>query len=519
MTTWTQQIMARLALLSVTDKTNLVDFAQELVNKFDFEIISSGGTAKTLQEAGIPVIKVSDYTGSPEILCGRVKTLHPRIHGGILARRDLPQDVNDMEANDIRPLDLVVVNLYAFEKTVANPGVEVAEAIEQIDIGGPAMLRAAAKNFAHLTVIPDPRYYSEYLQQLQENAGETGLSFRQKMAGITFALTHAYDGEIAKYFASLANDGASYYVLSGKQVQTLRYGENPHQQAAWYQTGELSGWAAATQIQGKELSYNNLVDLEGARRLIAEFPDDEPAAAIIKHTNPCGVALGKTLNEAYEKAFNADSTSAFGGIVVLNQPIDAETATSLGKTFLECVVAPDCTPEARDILKGKSKVRVLTLRDLTTGSKQSIRTIAGGFLLQDSDDKICTTDTWQVVTVKHPTEEQLAELLFAWKVCKHVKSNAIVISNDKTTKGVGAGQMNRVGSVKIALEQAGAEAQGAYLASDGFFPFDDSVRTAAAAGISAIVQPGGSLKDQDSIKAANELGIIMVLTGVRHFLH
>ncbi|MBR8831990.1 MAG: Bifunctional purine biosynthesis protein PurH [Chroococcopsis gigantea SAG 12.99] len=511
--------MTRLALLSVTDKTGLVDFAKQLVTNFNFEIISSGGTAKTLQAAGISVIKVSDYTGSPEILGGRVKTLHPRIHGGILARRDLAQDVTDMEANDIRPLDLVVVNLYAFEKTVANPSVEIADAIEQIDIGGPAMLRAAAKNFGHLTVIPDPRYYPEYLQQLQENKGGTTIAFRQKMAGITFALTHAYDGEIAKYFASVAQDGASYYTLGGKQLQTLRYGENPHQGAAWYGSGETSGWAAATQIQGKELSYNNLVDLEAARRLIAEFPTEEPAAAILKHTNPCGVALGSTLKEAYEKAFNADATSAFGGIVALNGPIDGETAESLGKTFLECVVAPDCTPEAREILQRKSKVRVLILEDLTAGPKQTLKTIAGGFLLQDSDDSRCDPQHWQIVTVKHPTDQQLEELLFAWKVCKHVKSNAIIVSNHKTTLGVGAGQMNRVGSVKIALEQAGSSSQGAYLASDGFFPFDDSVKTSAGAGIIAIVQPGGSLKDRDSIKAANELGLIMVMTGVRHFLH
>ncbi|MEG3438475.1 bifunctional phosphoribosylaminoimidazolecarboxamide formyltransferase/IMP cyclohydrolase [Pannus brasiliensis CCIBt3594] len=513
--------MGRLALLSVTDKTGLVDFARQLVEQFEFEIISSGGTAKTLQAAGLPVIKVSEYTGSPEILGGRVKTLHPRVHGGILGRRDVPTDVEEMAANQIRPLDLVVVNLYPFEKTIANPDVTTAEAIEQIDIGGPAMLRAAAKNFAHLTVISNPKYYDAYLEELRQNNGETSLKFRQKMAGETFALTNAYDGAIAAYFASLDTDALpTRFTLAGTEIQTLRYGENPHQSAAWYRTGTAAtGWAGANLLQGKELSYNNLVDLEAARRLIAEFGTEEPATAILKHTNPCGVAIGSSLVEAYTKAFQADSTSAFGGIVALNQSIDADTARELTKTFLECVVAPDCSPEARDILGKKSKVRVLTLADLGAGEKQTVKVIAGGFLVQASDDVVETPENWRVVTREQPTAEQLAELLFAWKVAKHVKSNAIVVTKDKTTLGVGAGQMNRVGSVKIALEQAGEKAKGGYLASDGFFPFDDSVRTAAAAGITAIVQPGGSLKDEDSIKAADELGLVMVLTGIRHFLH
>jgi phosphoribosylaminoimidazolecarboxamide formyltransferase/IMP cyclohydrolase len=511
--------MGRLALISVTDKTGIVDFARQLTEEFDFEIISSGGTAKTLQSAGIPVIKVGEYTGSPEILGGRVKTLHPRIHGGILARRDWESDLAEMEANQIRPFDLVVVNLYPFEQTIANPDVTTAQAIEQIDIGGPAMLRAAAKNFAHLTVISNPKYYEQYLSQLRQNNGEISLEFRQKMAGETFALTNAYDGAIASYFASL-NGETTRFNLAGNALQTLRYGENPHQSASWYGSGTTAqGWAKATLLQGKELSYNNLVDLEAARRLIAEFGPEEPAAAILKHTNPCGVAIGGSLVEAYTKAFNADSTSAFGGIVALNQAIDEATAKELTKTFLECVVAPDCSPVARDILAKKSKVRILLLPDLSTGEKQTVKVIAGGFLVQASDDVIETPDEWRVVTEKQPTPAQLAELLFAWKVSKHVKSNAIVVTKNQTTLGVGAGQMNRVGSVKIALEQAGEAAKGGYLASDGFFPFDDSVRTAAQFGIEAIVQPGGSLKDQDSINAANELGLIMVLTGIRHFLH
>lgn len=511
--------MGRLALISVTDKTGIVDFARQLTEEFDFEIISSGGTAKTLQSAGIPVVKVGEYTGSPEILGGRVKTLHPRIHGGILARRDWESDLAEMEANQIRPFDLVVVNLYPFEQTIANPEVTTAQAIEQIDIGGPAMLRASAKNFAHLTVISNPKYYEQYLSQLRQNNGEISLEFRQKMAGETFALTNAYDGAIAAYFASLNGETTRFH-LAGNALQTLRYGENPHQSATWYGSGTMAhGWGKATLLQGKELSYNNLVDLEAARRLIAEFGGEEPAAAILKHNNPCGVAIGGSLVEAYTKAFHADAISAFGGIVALNQAIDEATAKELTKTFLECVVAPDCSPEARDILAKKSKVRILLLPDLSTGEKQTVKVIAGGFLVQAADDVVETPDEWRVVTEKQPTAAQLAELLFAWKVSKHVKSNAIVVTKNQTTLGVGAGQMNRVGSTKIALEQAGEAAKGGYLASDGFFPFDDSIRTAAKFGIEAIVQPGGSLKDQDSINAANELGLIMVLTGIRHFLH
>lgn len=519
--------MGHLALLSVSDKTGLIDFARQLVEEFKFDLISSGGTAKALQAAGLPVTKVSDYTGFPEILGGRVKTLHPRIHGGILGRRNLPQDVAEMKAHNIRPIDLVVVNLYPFEQTIARPDVTEAEAIEQIDIGGPAMLRASAKNFANLTVLCNPGNYSDYLRELRQNSGEAPLNFRRICAQRAFWHTAAYDRAIATYLSdeSLLTSISGQplpppqFLLSGQRLQTLRYGENPHQAAAWYQVGTVpTGWAGSTILQGKELSYNNLVDLEAARRIIAEFTDT-PAAAILKHTNPCGVALGTTIEEAYQKAFQADSISAFGGIVALNQPINAPTAKQLAKTFLECIVAPACEQEAQEILAAKSKVRVLILPDFSNGPQQTIKAIAGGFLVQAADDVLATPESWQVVTEKQPTPEQLEELLFAWKVCKHVKSNAIVITRDCTTLGVGAGQMNRVGSVKIALEQAGEKSQGATLASDGFFPFDDSVRTAAAAGIVTIVQPGGSLRDKDSIQAANELGLVMVLTGVRHFLH
>lgn len=513
--------MSRLALLSVSDKTGIVELARQLV-KFDFEIISSGGTAKTLQQAGIEVTKVSDYTGSPEILGGRVKTLHPRIHGGILGRRDLSEDSAEMQANNIRPIDLVVVNLYPFEKTIAKANVSVAEAIEQIDIGGPTLLRAAAKNFAYLTVLCNPSQYSDYLTEFAQTNGEISREFRQKMAEKAFAHTYNYDRAISAYFANLnkAEELPDEYSLSGTKIQTLRYGENPHQTAAWYREGNTpTGWAAAEKLQGKELSYNNLVDLEAARRIIAEFPNSEPAAAVLKHTNPCGAAVGDSLVEAYERAFDADSVSAFGGIVALNQPIDEATATALTKTFLECVVAPGCDTEARKILQAKSKLRILLLPDLITGNKETIKAIAGGFLVQASDDLIEDPDNWQIVTDKQPTSEQIAEMLFAQKIVKHVKSNAIVVTNDLATVGIGAGQMNRVGAVDIALKQAGAKAKGGILASDGFFPFDDSVRTAAGAGIAAIIQPGGSIRDKDSIAAANELNLAMVLTGTRHFLH
>ncbi|WP_017718381.1 bifunctional phosphoribosylaminoimidazolecarboxamide formyltransferase/IMP cyclohydrolase [Kamptonema formosum] len=515
--------MARLALLSTSDKTGLIDLARSLVEEFQFQLISSGGTAAALKEAGLPVTKVSDHTGSPEILGGRVKTLHPRIHGGILARRDLPQDAADLEASEIPPIDLVVVNLYPFEQTIAKPDVTLPEAIEQIDIGGPAMLRASAKNFKYVTVLCEPGQYQTCLQELRQNGGETSLTFRQTCALQAFWHTSTYDEAIATYLTGINKLALPpRYGIAGHQLQPLRYGENPHQLAGWYQVGATpTGWAAATKVQGKEISYNNLVDLEAARRLISEFTGTEQpaAAAILKHTNPCGVALGASLAEAYQKALDADPVSAFGGIVALNRPIDAATAKALTQTFLECVVAPACEPEAEKILKSKSKVRVLTLPDLQAGPKETLKAIAGGFLVQGSDDALEDPSQWKIVTDRQPTPEQLQELLFAWKVAKHVKSNAIVVTRHSATLGVGAGQMNRVGSVKIALEQAGEKAAGAVLASDGFFPFDDSVRAAAKAGIVAIAQPGGSLRDTDVISAANELGLVMAITGIRHFLH
>jgi phosphoribosylaminoimidazolecarboxamide formyltransferase / IMP cyclohydrolase len=513
--------MSRLALLSTSNKTGIVDLANRLINEFGFEIISSGGTAQNLKEAGLPVVKVADYTQFPEILGGRVKTLNPKIHGGILARRDLPEHVRDLETHQIRPIDLVVVNLYPFVETIAKPNITLAEAIEQIDIGGPAMIRAAAKNYAHLTVLCNPERYGDYLAQLSDNKGEVSLEFRQACAYEAFSHTAEYDRAIASYLSQTQASASlpEKFTLTGRQIQSLRYGENPHQTAAWYQTDNVkTGWAAATKLQGKELSYNNLVDLEAARQIVTEF-NDSPAAVIIKHTNPCGVAVADTIAQAYQKAFAADSTSAFGGIVALNRTIDATTAQALTQTFLECIVAPECDKEAEEILAKKSNLRVLISTDLTHGSQPIVKTLAGGFLVQDADDLVADPNSWQIVTKKQPTDAELAELLFAWRVCKHVKSNAIVVTKNLTTCGVGAGQMNRVGSVKIALEQAGDNARGGFLASDGFFPFDDSVRTASQAGIKAIAQPGGSMKDADSIAAADELGLVMVFTGVRHFLH
>ncbi|NUN63379.1 bifunctional phosphoribosylaminoimidazolecarboxamide formyltransferase/IMP cyclohydrolase [Pseudanabaena biceps] len=520
--------MKSLALLSVSDKTGLLDLARELSTTYNFQLISSGGTAKALKAAELEVIKVSDYTGAPEILGGRVKTLHPRIHGGILARLELPEHQQDLEDNAIQPIKIVVVNLYPFTETIAKPDVTLEDAIENIDIGGPTLIRASAKNYAHVAILSSPSQYAELLDELKANNGETTLEFRKKLAIAAFQHTQSYDKAIAEYLEAQSNlqkpaldkSLASSYTLLCNNPKPLRYGENPHQPATWYQVGATpKGWSAAQQLQGKELSFNNLLDLEAARAIIAEFGDDQPCAVIIKHNNPCGVAIAPTIAEAYQKAFASDSTSAFGGIVALNRPIDEETANQLSKTFLECVVAPACVPSVAAILGKKQNLRVLVLPDLKYGSSETVKTIAGGMLVQKSDDEPVNPADWRVVTEKQPTPEQLQELIFAWKISRHVKSNAIAITKNLTTIGVGAGQMNRVGSAKIALDQAGEQVKGAVLASDGFFPFDDSVRTAAAAGIEAIVQPGGSMRDADSIKAADELGLVMVFTGLRHFLH
>ncbi len=498
------------ALLSVSDKTGLVDLARVLVEVYGFRLISSGGTAQALQEAGLPVTKVSEFTGAPEMLGGRVKTLHPRIHGGILGRFD--QDAAEMAAHGLEPIELVVVNLYPFAETVARPGVTLAEAIENIDIGGPTLLRAAAKNHEYVAVLCQPSQYGAYLDRRAK--GTLDRDFRRQLAQAAFAYTQAYDRAIAAY---LAGD-APAWTVTGQLQQTLRYGENPHQRAAWYATAPV-GWTTATQVQGKELSYNNLLDLEAARAIAAAFVREEPAAVIVKHTNPCGVALAPTLLAAYQRALAADPVSAFGGIVALTRPLDVDTATALCETFLECVVVPGCDPQAAVVLTRKPNLRLLILPDWTAAPPETLRAIAGGVLVQDGDHGPSQPETWQVVTKAVPTAAQQADLRFAWEVVRHVKSNAIVVAAERGTLGIGGGQTNRVGAADLALAQAGRKAAGAVLASDGFFPFDDTVRKAAAAGIRAIVQPGGSLRDSDSIQAANELGIAMVFTGRRHFCH
>ncbi len=536
--------MSRLALLSVSDKTGIVPLARVLVDQHRFTLLSSGGTAQAIEAAGIPVTRVADHTGAPEILGGRVKTLHPRIHAGILARRDREQDQVEMESQGIPEIEVVVVNLYPFETTVAQPGVSVTEAMEQIDIGGPTLVRAAAKNYAYVTVLTDPEQYGEFLQQLQQPEG-ISLAYRWQCARQAFARILTYDWAISAYFDHLSATPPQTAQILGKLHQTLRYGENPHQRAGWYQelglgaetrsaesssaespgpgsgsTGVDWGWCAAQIHQGKELSYNNLVDLEAARAIAVEFWDQPQAAAvIIKHTNPCGVALAETPVEAYRAALAADPISAFGGIVALNLPLDVEVAEALTETFLECVVAPEIAPAALEILQKKKNLRVLGLPGMEKGPAQMVRMIAGGFLMQQSDRQPLEQEHWQVVSQRQPTPEERAELEFAWRVCRHVKSNAIVITQGHQTLGIGAGQMNRVGSVRLALEQAGEKAQGAVVASDAFFPFGDSVALMAEAGIRAVVQPGGSLRDQESIEAADQAELAMVFTGTRHFLH
>ncbi|BCV22498.1 bifunctional phosphoribosylaminoimidazolecarboxamide formyltransferase/IMP cyclohydrolase [Moorella sp. Hama-1] len=513
--------MAPRALLSVSDKTGLVELARGLVG-LGWELISTGGTARTLTEAGLPVTQVAAVTGFPEILDGRVKTLHPRIHGGILAR-PTPEHQEQLQEQGIRPIDLVVVNLYPFRETIARPGVTPEEAIENIDIGGPAMVRAAAKNHERVAVIVDPASYGEVLAELREQ-GTVGPSTRRRLAAAAFAHTAAYDAAIAAYFQRLILHEESFptsFVLSGEKVQDLRYGENPHQGAAFYRLpapppGSLAG---ARQLQGKELSYNNLMDLDAAWNLACDIK--EPVVAIIKHTNPCGVARATTPAAAYRLAYAADPVSAFGGIVACNRPVDAALAGEMTAIFLEAVIAPEFTPEALEILKSKPNLRLLAAGERAgyRTREYQVRPVSGGFLVQEPDYHILDPEHLQVVTARQPEAGEMEDLLFAWQVVKHVKSNAIVVAKDGVTLGVGAGQMNRVGAARIALEQAGARAKGAVLASDAFFPFGDTVEQAAAAGITAIIQPGGSIRDEESLKAADAAGMAMVFTGVRHFRH
>ncbi|WP_062106208.1 bifunctional phosphoribosylaminoimidazolecarboxamide formyltransferase/IMP cyclohydrolase [Bacillus niameyensis] len=507
------------ALISVSDKTGVVEFSKSLVD-LGFELLSTGGTKKTLEDNGVPVIGVEEITGFPEILDGRVKTLHPFIHGGLLARRNMEDHMKQLDQQGIKPIDLVCVNLYPFQNTIEKPDVTSEDAIENIDIGGPSMLRAAAKNHEDLTVVVDADDYQKVLEEMREN-GDVSNSTKRKLAAKVFRHTAAYDALIAEYMTELVEEEQPERVTFTYELQqNLRYGENPHQGAAFYKRplGSEFSIANANQLHGKELSYNNIRDADAALQIVKEF--NEPAAVAVKHMNPCGIGIGLTISEAFSKAYEADSTSIFGGIVALNREVDSETARQLHEIFLEIVIAPSFSEEALQILKAKKNIRLLTTSFTGVNRNEKVLTsVEGGLLIQDQDTYTYEEASITVPTKRQPTEEELAALKLGWKVVKHVKSNAIVVVGNDMTLGIGAGQMNRVGAAKIALEQAGERAQGAVMASDAFFPMSDTVEEAAKAGITAIIQPGGSIRDEDSIKVADEYGIAMVFTGVRHFKH
>lgn len=507
------------ALISVSDKSGVVDFAREL-DRLGYEIVSTGGTAKTLREAGVPVTYISDVTGFPEILDGRVKTLHPRVHGGILAMRN-DKHLAQLREHDITPIDLVAVNLYPFRETVARPGVTLEEAVENIDIGGPAMVRAAAKNHRYVLVVVNPQRYGDVIDALEKDTANE--EFRLELAREAFAHTAAYDGAIAAYLAGLNATAGGFEELWQKNyelVQTLRYGENPHQQAAFYRDPAAGGAGVghAEQLHGKELSYNNILDLNSALECVREFSDT--AVVIVKHNNPCGVCCAPTLAGAYTGAYEGDPVSAFGGIVACNTKVDAETAREMNKIFLEAVIAPDYDPDALAILMEKKDLRILKTGPLDApGDRFDLRKVNGGLLVQNVDRGVVDETKLRPVTRRAPSAEEMDDLLFAMTVCKHVKSNAIVVAKNKKVLGVGAGQMNRVTSARIALGHAGEAARGAVLASDAFFPFPDTLEEAVKAGVTAVIQPGGSLRDDQSITVANDNDIAMVFTGMRHFRH
>ena len=514
------------AMISVSDKTGVVEFARELV-ALGWEILSTSGTMKLLREAGLPVTSVSDVTGFPEICDGRVKTLHPKIHGALLARRDIPEHMKALKDNAIETIDLVCVNLYPFRETIAKPDVTMEDAVEHIDIGGPSMLRSAAKNWESVTVVCNPSDYSTIISEIKAT-GNTTRETRLALSAKAYTHTAEYDMAIATYMRAQAGLNEKLF-LEYDLKQSLRYGENPHQQAKFYSSAEVEPFSLATaeQLGGKELSYNNIQDANATLNIAREF--DEPFCVGVKHMNPCGSAVGKTIAEAWRKAYEADKTSIFGGIVAANREIDLETAQMLKPIFLEIVMAPSFAPDALELLQTKKNLRILKV-DMTRDDKVRSQYVSmnGGMLVQDRDSSIVPVSAGQCVTEAKPTEAQLADLDFAWKIVKHVKSNAIVVAKDGMTYGVGAGQMNRVGSAEIALKQAAAtlkeegrdiNAEGLVLASDGFFPFNDVVALAAEYGIKAIVQPGGSIRDEDSVKLANEKGITMLFTGERHFKH
>ena len=510
------------ALISVYDKTGIVEFARTLAD-LKVEIISTGGTSRLLASNGIAVREVSELTGFPEILGGRLKTLNPRIAGGLLAIRNSAEHMKQVAENRIPLIDLVCVNLYPFVETIQKPGVDFDEVIENIDIGGPSMIRAAAKNFHDVAVVTSPADYKMVSEALIKGDGILSRDALFDLARKAFLKTARYDAQIAQYLSRVGYDGdlPPNVFMDFEKISDLRYGENPHQRASFYKWGGMPayGLAAARQIQGKELSYNNIVDAEAAWNLVREF--DSAACCIIKHTNPCGAAIAGSLREAYLKAYSADPVSAFGSIIALNQPVDADTATELARLFVEAVIAPGYSPEALSILSSKKNLRVLTV-DPSTADKDwarfEMKRISGGILLQDVDTVLFGPES-RIVTNRVPTENEHRDLHFAWRVVKHVKSNAIVLAENGRTVGVGAGQMSRVDSVKISIQKAQPAAKGSVLASDAFFPFRDSVDEAGNARVTAIIQPGGSVRDADVIEAANEHGIAMIFTGLRHFKH
>ncbi len=511
------------ALISVSDKAGIVEFAQALKD-LGWDIISTGGTKAALDEAGLETIAIDDVTGFPEMMDGRVKTLHPNIHGGLLARRDLDTHLTAAKENNIELIHLVVVNLYPFKETIIRPDVTYSKAVENIDIGGPSMLRSAAKNHASVTVIVDPADYEVVLKELTE-VGETNYATRQRLAAKVFRHTAAYDALIAEYFtAQVGEDKPEKLTLTYDLNQSMRYGENPQQDADFYQKAIPTDYsiASAKQLNGKELSFNNIRDADAAIRIIRDFKD-RPTVVALKHMNPCGIGQADTIEEAWDNAYEADSVSIFGGIIVLNREVDAATAEKMHPVFLEIIIAPSYSEEALAILTNKKKnLRLLELPFDAQDASQvepEFTGVVGGILVQNQDVVEENPDTWEVVTERQPNDQEKEALLFAWKAIKYVKSNGILIANDHMTLGVGPGQTNRVASVRIAIEQAKDRLEGAALASDAFFPFADNIEEIAAAGIKVIVQPGGSVRDQDSIDAANKHGIAMVFTGVRHFRH
>ena len=515
------------ALLSVTDKTGLVAFAQALAG-LGVELVSTGVTARTLRDAGLTVKDISDLTGFPEMLDGRVKTLHPKVHGGILHRRENASHRTSVAEYGIQPIDMVVVNLYAFEKTAAQPGVAFGHLIENIDIGGPSMVRSAAKNFEDVAVVTQPSDYSALVDELKANDGALSRATRWRLARQAFGLTAAYDSAIASTLDQIAEapepeapaqpDTKAFPAIlriNFALAQPLRYGENPHQRAALYTDGSGHGVAGAVQLQGKELSYNNLVDLDACWELVEEF--HEPAAIIVKHTNPCGAALGTDLLDAYQKALACDPVSAFGSIIGLNRPVDGAAAEEIAKLFVEAIAAPSFTPEARERFATKKNLRLVEVRP--AAQRPVIKHVSGGLLLQDADTGRITESELDVKTWRPPTAEELRSLLFAWRICKHVKSNAIVYARDGQTIGIGAGQMSRVDAARFGAMKAILPLAGCVAASDAFFPFPDGLETIAQAGATAVIQPGGSVNDQKVIEAADKLGMAMVFTGIRHFRH